>query len=95
MKYGTCLAISKLLAVVKKVFRCVLNYLFSTFSTKTDIMFGKNNGLKTLMVDSGVDCVKEANRWKTAPECSQDEKDRVPDFTIAKLGDLLPLSNSI
>ena len=58
-------------------------------------MFGKNSGLKTLMVGSGVDCIKEANRWKTEPECSQDEKNRVPDFTIAKLGDLLPLSNSI
>ena len=64
-------------------------------STKTDILLGKNCGLKTLMVGSGVDSIPEANRWKTSPECSQEEKDRVPDFTIAKLGDLLPIANSV
>ena len=47
------------------------------------------------MVGSGVDSIPEANRWKTSPECSQEEKDRVPDFTIAKLGDLLPIANSV
>jgi len=64
-------------------------------NTKTDILLGKNCGLKTLMVGSGVDSIPEANRWKTSPECSQEEKDRVPDFTIAKLGDLLPIANSV
>jgi len=63
-------------------------------NTKTDIMLGKNCGLKTLMVGSGVDSIQEANRWKTDSECTQDEKDRVPDFTIAKLGDLLSLTKS-
>ena len=58
-------------------------------------MLGKNCGLKTLMVGSGVDSIQEANRWKTESECTQDERNRVPDFTITKLGDLLFLTKSL
>ena len=43
----------------------------NTFSTKTDIMLGKNCGLKTLMVDTGVDSIEEAVRWKTSLDSSQ------------------------
>merc|ERR1711983_284231 len=59
-------------------------------NTKTDIMLGKNCGLKTLLVGSGVDSLQAAKLWKTSPDSSQDEKKRIPDLTIAKLGDLLP-----
>ena len=45
------------------------------------------------MVGSGVDSIQEANRWKNSLDCSQEEKIRVPDFTVSKLGDLLPLTN--
>ena len=56
-------------------------------------MLGKNCGLKTLMVGTGVDSIEEAIRWKTSLDCSQDEKNCIPDFTVAKLGDLLSLTN--
>ena len=56
-------------------------------------MLGKNCGLKTLMVGTGVDSIEEAIRWKKSLDCSQEEKNRVPDFTVAKLGDLLSLMN--
>ena len=82
----------KIFSVSKKmdIFYC---FFFLLFSTKTDILLGKNCGLKTLMVGSGVDSIQEANRWKNSLDSSQEEKNRVPDFTVSKLGDLLPLTN--
>ena len=77
----------------KNILHFIICFFFLLFSTKTDILFGKNSGLKTLMVGSGVDSIQEANRWKNSLDCSQEEKIRVPDFTVSKLGDLLPLTN--
>lgn len=66
------------------------------FSTKTDIMLGKNCGLQTLFVDSGVDRLSEVRGWKkTSGSGLEAEKNRVPDFFANKLGDLLPLANSV
>ena len=66
------------------------------FSTKTDIMLGKNCGLKTLLVGSGVDSLAEARKWKTHPDTSSlEQKMRVPDFCVQKLGDLLLLANNV
>lgn len=50
-------------------------------------MLGKNCGLKTLMVGTGVDSIEEAKKWKTS--ANEEEKNRVPDFCVQKLGDLL------
>ena len=53
----------------------------------TDILLGKNCGLQTLMVGSGVHKLSEARLW----EASQDPEERrmVPDYYVDKLGDLL------
>jgi len=66
-------------------------------NTKTDIMLGKNCGLQTLFVDSGVDRLTEVRGWKTSggSDGLEAEKNRVPDFFANKLGDLLPLANSV
>ena len=59
-------------------------------------MLGKNCGLKTLLVGTGVDSLTEAHKWKTHPDSSSlEEKKRVPDFCVQKLGDLLPLANNV
>lgn len=65
-------------------------------NTKTDIMLGKNCGLQTLFVGSGVDKIADVRIWHTkAEKASPEERQRVPDFYIDKLGDLLPLANSL
>ena len=53
----------------------------------TDILLGKNCGLQTLMVGSGVHKLSEARLW----EVSEDPEERrmVPDYYVDKLGDLL------
>ena len=54
-------------------------------------MLGRNCGLKTLLVGSGVDSLEAALKWKTSPDASPEEKNRVPDFCVQKLGALLDL----
>ena len=56
-------------------------------------MLGKNCGLQTLFVDSGVDRLSEVRGWLTSG--SLEEQNRVPDFFAAKLGDLLPVANNV
>merc|ERR1712025_1209960 len=53
----------------------------------TDILLGKNCGLQTLLVGSGVHSLSETRSW----EQSEDEETRrmVADFYLDKLGDLL------
>merc|ERR1712111_118101 len=53
----------------------------------TDILLGKNCGLQTLLVGSGVHSLEETRRW----EASEKEETRrmVADFYLDKLGDLL------
>jgi len=53
----------------------------------TDILLGKNCGLQTLLVGSGVHSLEETRTW----EASEDEEERrmVADFYADKLGDLL------
>jgi len=53
----------------------------------TDILLGKNCGLQTLLVGSGVHSLAETRTW----EASEDEEERrmVADFYADKLGDLL------
>jgi phosphoglycolate phosphatase len=70
--------------------------MFLLFSTKTDIIFGKNCGLKTLMVGTGIDSLDQVLQWQSAASDSPEavEKKRVPDFFANSLGDLLPLANT-
>lgn len=53
----------------------------------TDILLGKNCGLKTLMVGTGVGTLTEVRKW----ECEEDEQSKrlVPDFYANKLEELL------
>ena len=53
----------------------------------TDILLGKNCGLQTLLVGSGVHSLAETRGW----EASEDPEQRrmVADFYVDKLGDLL------
>ena len=82
---------------VENLFILLNTPFFMPFSTKTDIMLGKNCGLQTLFVDSGVDRLTEVRGWKTSggSDGLEAEKNRVPDFFANKLGDLLPLANSV
>ena len=53
----------------------------------TDILLGKNCGLMTLMVGTGVGTLTEVRKW----ECEEDEQSKrlVPDFYANKLEELL------
>lgn len=55
----------------------------------TDILLGKNCGLKTLMVGSGVHSLEEIRRWEKSTLPS--ERKLVANYYVNKLGDLLPL----
>jgi len=53
----------------------------------TDILLGKNCGLQTLLVGSGVHSLAETRRWEESEE--EEERRMVADFYADKLGDLL------
>jgi len=53
----------------------------------TDILLGKNCGLQTLLVGSGVHSLKETRAWEASEK--EDERKLVADFYLDKLGDLL------
>jgi len=59
----------------------------------TDILLGKNCGLQTLLVGSGVHSLEETRTW----EASKDEEERrmVADYYVDKLGDLLDRVQSL
>lgn len=54
----------------------------------TDILLGKNCGLKTLMVGTGVGTLQEVRKWET--DSSDNTQALVPNFFANKLKDLLP-----
>ena len=58
-----------------------------SFRADTDILLGKNCGLKTLMVGTGVGTLGEVRKW----ESHQDDQNKrlVPDFYANKLEELL------
>jgi ribonucleotide monophosphatase NagD (HAD superfamily) len=68
-------------------------------NTKTDILFGKNCGLKTLMVGTGVDSLEQVLQWKSATSDNSpkavETKKMIPDYFANSLGDLLPLANAL
>lgn len=53
----------------------------------TDILLGKNCGLQTLLVGSGVHSLAETRAWETSQDAEQ--RRMVADFYADKLGDLL------
>jgi len=53
----------------------------------TDILLGKNCGLQTLMVGSGVHQLSAARVWEKSSD--PEERRMVPDYYVDKLGDLL------
>jgi len=53
----------------------------------TDILLGKNCGLQTLLVGSGVHSLAETRAWEVSED--QEERRMVADFYADKLGDLL------
>jgi len=53
----------------------------------TDILLGKNCGLQTLLVGSGVHSLEQTRAWEVSED--QEERRMVADFYADKLGDLL------
>lgn len=58
----------------------------------TDILFGKNNNFQTLLVESGVHKLHKVeeiiNELETSGKVDQELENQIPDFYLAKLGDL-------
>jgi len=53
----------------------------------TDILLGKNCGLQTLLVGSGVHSLEETRTWEKSED--MEERRMVADYYVDKLGDLL------
>lgn len=59
---------------------------FTHFRLNTDIMFGNKNGMRTILVLTGVNTLNDVHTFeKSADETSQLQ---VPDFYLQCLGDL-------
>jgi len=54
----------------------------------TDILFGKNNALKTLMVGSGIHSLEEVLVWAKSDDAYK--RRLVPDYFLSSLGKLMP-----
>lgn len=57
----------------------------------TDILFGKNCGFKTLLVETGIHTEVDVRRWQESGD--PEEKKLVPDFILPSLTDLLQYMN--
>ncbi|XP_065568430.1 glycerol-3-phosphate phosphatase-like [Artemia franciscana] len=60
---------------------------------KSDILFGKNVGMTTLLVYTGVNSKEDVEMWQTSLDPS--DKLLIPDYTLDSLGDLLPLLENL
>ena len=56
------------------------------FRANTDILLGKNCGLQTLLVGSGVHSLAETRQWEESGD--QETRRMVADYYVDKLGDL-------
>lgn len=54
----------------------------------TDILFGRNCGFKTLLVETGIHKESDVRQWQQSED--EEEKKLVPDFILKSLTDLLP-----
>uniref|UniRef100_A0A8D0H4V8 Chronophin n=1 Tax=Sphenodon punctatus TaxID=8508 RepID=A0A8D0H4V8_SPHPU len=55
---------------------------------ETDILFGKNCGLDTILTLTGVSCLEEAHAYMASD--SPDAKDLVPNYYVDSIADLIP-----
>ena len=63
------------------------------FRCSTDILLGKNCGLTTLHVGSGVDSLSDIHNWEKSDK--EEDWKLVPDFYIQDLGQLLPYAQQV
>ena len=61
------------------------------YRANTDILLGKNCGLQTLMVGTGVHSLGDIRRWERSEVA--EERRMAADFYVDRLGDLLKLAN--
>ena len=54
-------------------------------SAAIDVMFGKKNGVRTLLVGSGKNSLKDVENWL---KCG--DYDKVPDYYASSLGAMVP-----
>ena len=57
----------------------------------TDILLGKNCGLQTLMVGTGVHSLADIRRWEQSGE--EGERRMAADFYVDRLGDMLKFAD--
>jgi ribonucleotide monophosphatase NagD (HAD superfamily) len=75
------------------LFVCSFVYLFVYSRCSTDILLGKNCGLMTLHVGSGVDSLEDIRLWESCE--SEEQQKLVPDFYAEDLGSLLPFAQEL
>lgn len=54
----------------------------------TDILFGKNNKIRTLLVGTGIHSLKEVTEWAKSDDAYK--QSLVPDYYLSSLGKLIP-----
>jgi len=54
----------------------------------TDILFGKNNNIRTLMVGTGIHTLREVMEWQASDDAYKHSL--VPDYYLSSLGKLIP-----
>ena len=54
----------------------------------TDILFGKNNNIRTLMVGTGIHTLREVMEWQASDDAYKTSL--VPDYYLSSLGKLIP-----
>lgn len=57
----------------------------------TDILFGKNCGFKTLLVETGIHTEADVRKWQQSED--EEERRQIPDFILPSLTDLLQYLN--
>jgi ribonucleotide monophosphatase NagD (HAD superfamily) len=67
----------------------LLHKVLTLFRANTDILLGKNCGLQTLMVGTGVHKLSDIRRWETSED--SEERRMAADFFVDALGDLSAL----
>lgn len=77
---GTC---EEKVSIIKTHNLQVRLHILTMFSAHTDVALGKNCGLRTLLVGSGVHSLEDVRQWER-----EGRNELVPDFYIDSLGGL-------